>query len=143
MQRSQRIAALFLVLAFLLGGAVGVSADRAINPRAPKNCGAVGIHGAWALMTKDWDISATQQHAIDSLLDQQHLKMVDLYAPVRPALDSARAKSDALSDSTLAQIRVILTPAQQAKLDAMRKDAKQRADFRRSCRDEGRDTTAK
>jgi hypothetical protein len=95
------------------------------------------MRGYWDATTKEWGITAAQRVTIDSLLDLQHDKVVALYTPLRPALDSVRDHVDALSDSTLNQIRLLLTPDQQTKMDAMRADARKRAAIRRACRDEG------
>jgi Spy/CpxP family protein refolding chaperone len=136
MQRSQGLAALFLAGTFLIGGALGFAADRVLTHPGPQMCGPGAMRGYWDAATKEWGITPAQRVIIDSLLDVQHGKVLALYDPMRTMLDSARDRADALSDSTLGQIRLVLTPSQQAKMDEMRKDARERAAMKRACRDE-------
>jgi len=136
MQRSKSLAALFLAGTFIIGGAVGFAVDRALTHPGPQMCGPAGMRGYWDATTKEWGITPAQRVVIDSLLDLQHNKVIALYDPLRTMLDSARDRADAISDSTLGQIRLVLTPKQQAKMDQMRADARQRAALKRACRDE-------
>jgi len=136
MQQSKSLAVLFLVGTFVIGGALGFAADRALTHPGPPMCGPGGMRGYWDATTKEWGITESQRVVIDSLLDQQHEKVLALYSPLQSTLDSVRDRADALSDSTLGRIRLVLTPEQQAKMDQMRKDARERAAMRRACRDE-------
>jgi Spy/CpxP family protein refolding chaperone len=69
-------------------------------------------------------------------MDAQRRKISALYKPLRPTMDSVNAQARAVSDSTLAQLRLVLTPEQQKKLDAMRADMRRREAERRARRDE-------
>ena len=51
---------------------------------------------------------------------RKHRQIVALYKPVKPQLDSIAVVARVVSDSTHAQIKRLLNPDQQAKLDKMR-----------------------
>jgi Spy/CpxP family protein refolding chaperone len=53
--------------------------------------------------------------------------MRQLFAPIRPQLDSLTELSDKMRDSTHEQLKRVLTPEQQVKFDKMHEEAKKRA----------------
>jgi Spy/CpxP family protein refolding chaperone len=69
-------------------------------------------------------------------MDVQHRKIAALFLPVRPRMDSLSRLAQSISDTTQAELRVILTPEQREKMDAMRVEARRHAAERRACRDQ-------
>jgi hypothetical protein len=69
------------------------------------------------------------------LIEQKHRQIVALYKPVQPQLDSIALQARVVSESTHAQIKRLLNPEQQVKLDKMRAAARRDLADRR-----GRDT---
>ena len=124
MERSKGYALMFLLGAFITGGALGFSADRVIGgdrDRDHRSAGRGGGGGGYRQrMAAELDLTAAQQASIDSLLDQKHRQIMTLYRPVQPQLDSLALAARVISDSTHAQIKRLLAPAQQEKLDKMR-----------------------
>jgi Spy/CpxP family protein refolding chaperone len=127
MERSKGYALMFLLGAFLTGGALGFTADRVIGPDRGKDHrggrgggGGGGASGYRQRMAAELDLTAAQQASIDTLLDQKHHQIVALYRPVQPQLDSLALAARVISDSTHAQIKRLLAPAQQVKLDELR-----------------------
>lgn len=118
MERSKGMALMFLLGAFVTGGALGFTADRVIGAghsremREPR--------GSRQKMAKELKLTPAQQASIDSLMEQKHSQIVALYKPVKPQLDSIAVLARVVSDSTHAQIKRLLNPDQQAKLDRMR-----------------------
>jgi Spy/CpxP family protein refolding chaperone len=117
--RPQQLAALFLVSAFLLGGAVGWTAGRVVVPRAEA---APAVSPARAVardeeagkldeFAAELGLSTAQRAAVDSILDERRRVMDSLVAPLRPRLDAAR-------DDARAQIRQRLTAEQRARFSA-------------------------
>jgi len=135
-QRSQWRAALILLGAFLIGGALGFSADHLLHVQRSHGCRASDAHAYWDRIAKEWKLTPAQRVVIDSLMDMQHRKISALYAPARPGMDSLAARARDISDSTQAEMRVILTPEQRRKLDAMRVEARRKATERRACREQ-------
>lgn len=134
MQQTKLAAALVIIGAFVAGGAIGVAGDRALRPDVHPG-GSVSSRSFWDRTATDWGLSEGQRAAIDSLMDEQHEKMSALYRPLRPTIDSVDAIARKISDSTQDRLRLVLTPEQQKKLDAMRaemraRDAKRDADRR-------------
>ena len=118
MERSKGYALMFLLGAFLAGGALGFTADRVIDGGHRRD-----MRGPRAYLQKMADelkLTPQQQASIDSLMEQKRSQIVALYKPVRPQLDSIAVAARVVSDSTHAQIKRLLNPDQQAKLDRMR-----------------------
>jgi Spy/CpxP family protein refolding chaperone len=87
-QRSQQLAALFLLGAFLVGAALGITADRLLAHR-----GATADSTAPTYVdtfSKEMELTPAQRAAVDSILDERHRIFESLLAPVRPKMDSAR-----------------------------------------------------
>lgn len=142
MERSKGYALMFLLGAFLTGGALGFTADRVMGgDRGRDHRGERGRGGGGASyrqrMAAELNLTPAQQASIDSLMDQKHRQIMALYSPVQPQLDSLALTARVISDSTHAQIKRLLSPAQQEKLDKLR--AKGRHDLaKRRGKDGGR-----
>jgi Spy/CpxP family protein refolding chaperone len=123
MERSKGYALMFLLGAFLTGGALGFTADRVIGADREKDHRGGrggGASGYRQRMAAELNLTPAQQASIDTLLDQKHRQIVALYRPVQPQLDSLALAARVISDSTHAQIKRLLAPAQQVKLDQLR-----------------------
>ena len=135
MDRSKGYALMFLLGAFLTGGALGFTADRVIGHGRGREMR--GSRGSRQRMAEELKLTPQQQVSVDSLIEQKHRQIVALYKPVKPQLDSIALLARVVSDSTHAQIKRLLNPEQQARLDRMRSAARRDLADRR-----GRDTSA-
>jgi Spy/CpxP family protein refolding chaperone len=134
MERSKGYALMFLLGAFLTGGALGFTADRVIRVGHGREMR--GPRGYRQRMAEELKLTTQQQASVDSLIEQKHRQIVALYKPVKPQLDSIAVVARVVSDSTHAQIKRLLNPDQQTKLDKMRAGARRELAERR-----GGDTT--
>ena len=117
MRRSKQTALTFLLGALLVGGALGFSADRVLL--RDKICPAgKDQKGLRARMFDELDLSAEQRAAMDSILDDRHRQMRALMAPIRPRLDS-------ISDASWAQMTTIMTDAQRAEFERLRREVRE------------------
>ena len=127
MDRSKGYALMFLLGAFLAGGALGFTADRVIDRdhgremRGGRGGGAAGYRQR---MAAELNLTPAQQASIDSLMDQKHRQIVALYSPVKPQLDSLAVAAGVISDSTHAQIKKLLDSEQQVKFDRLRSESR-------------------
>ena len=123
MQKSKSLAVMFLLGAFLTGGALGFAADHMIGREK-----SFDPHGSRESMSariaKELDLTPAQRISMDSLMARRREQIREVYRPIRPQLDSLDKIGRAISESTHAQVRRILTPEQQVKWDAMRERAK-------------------
>lgn len=123
MQKSKGLAVVFLLGAFLTGGALGFTAehmrgrDKTSGPRG-------GRESMSARIAKELDLAPAQRASMDSLMARRKEQIREVYRPIRPQLDSLEKVGRAISDSTHAQVRRILTAEQQVKWDAMRDRAR-------------------
>jgi len=108
-QRTKAQAVFFLLGAVLVGGALGFTANRAIERRdmLPKD-----QRSSRTQLADRLQLDNAQRRMIDSVLDRRNEEMKVLLEPVRPRLDSVRFAARAV-------IRARLTPAQQAAWDEM------------------------
>ena len=83
-----------------------------------------GPRGYRQKMAEELKLTPKQQASVDSLIEQKHRQIVALYKPVKPQLDSIAVLARVVSDSTHAQIKRLLNPDQQVKLDRMRAGAR-------------------
>ena len=134
MDRSKGYALMFLLGAFIAGGALGFSADRAI--RGSHGRDTRGSRAYRQRMAEELNLTPQQRTSVDSLLEQKHVQIVALYKPLKPQLDSIATLVRVVGDSTHAQIKRLLDPDQQVKLDKMRAAARKDLADRR-----GGDTT--
>lgn len=129
MERSKGYALMFLLGAFLTGGALGFTADRVMGgDRGKDHRGERGRGGGGGSyrqrMAAELNLTPAQQASVDSLMDQKHRQIMALYSPVQPQLDSLALAARVISDSTHAQIKRLLSPAQQEKLDKLRAEGR-------------------
>jgi Spy/CpxP family protein refolding chaperone len=122
MERSKGYAVLFLLGAFVAGGALGFTADRVIDVKHGRDMR--GPRAYRQRMAEELKLTPEQQASVDSLIEQKHRQIVALYKPVKPQLDSIAVLAHVVSDSTHAQIKRLLNPDQQVKLDRMRAGAR-------------------
>lgn len=122
MERSKSYAVMFLLGAFVAGGALGFTADRVIDVKHGRDMR--GPRAYRQRMAEELKLTPEQQASVDSLIEQKHRQIVALYKPVKPQLDSIAVLARVVSDSTHAQIKRLLNPDQQVKLDRMRAGAR-------------------
>ncbi len=121
MQNSKGYAMMFLLGAFVAGGALGFTADRMVQNSARDGHGHENFR---ARIAKELRLNPTQKTAIDSLMTERHRQIVALFKPVKPQLDSINAAARVVSDSTNEQIKRLLDPSQRAAFDKMRDAAR-------------------
>jgi Spy/CpxP family protein refolding chaperone len=136
MERSKGYAMMFLLGAFVAGGALGFTADRVMDVKHGRDLR--GPRASRQRMAEELKLTPRQQASVDSLIDQKHRQIVTLYKPIKPQLDSIAVLARVVSDSTHAQIKRLLNPDQQVKLDKMRAAARRELAERR-----GGDTTGR
>jgi Spy/CpxP family protein refolding chaperone len=117
MERSKGYALMFLLGAFIAGGALGFTADRVIDSGHRRD---MRGRASRQKMAEELKLTPQQQASIDSLMEQKRQQIVALYKPVKPQLDSIAIAARVVSDSTHAQIKRLLNADQQTKLDRMR-----------------------
>lgn len=121
MQRSKSNAILFLLVAFLVGGAVGYTLDNAFHH------GGRDQRPSRDRMARELKLTAAQRAQFDSIMNNRRTQMRELFKPIRPQLDSLQKIARAMGDSTHEQLKKILTPEQGKKLDEMRERGRRRA----------------
>jgi hypothetical protein len=122
MERSKGYALMFLLGAFLAGGALGFTADRMMDVRHDRD--SRGSRAYRQRMAEELNLTPAQQSSIDSLIEEKHRQIMALYKPVKPQLDSIAILAREVSDSTHEQIKRLLNADQQQKLDRMRASAR-------------------
>jgi len=135
MEKSKGYAMMFLLGAFVAGGALGFTADRVMDSRHGHERGSRAYRQR---MAEELKLTPQQQASVDSLIEQKHRQIVTLYKPVKPQLDSIAVLARVVSDSTHAQIKRLLNPEQQQKLDKMRAAARKELNERRGGDSTGR-----
>jgi hypothetical protein len=119
MQRPKQQALAFLLGAVLVGGVVGFVSGRVTTQRDEST-----IASRRKAMYDDLGLETKQRSAMDSLLDDSNCQLDALFKPLQPALDSIKL-------ARRAQINLILTPDQRARLEIRRKDDDARHDAER------------
>ena len=137
MQRSKSYALMFLLGAFIAGGALGFTADRVMT-REKHSDGRGNGRSSLERIARELDLTAAQRANFDSITSRSRTQMRELWRPIRPQLDSIQEIAKALSDSTHEELKRMLTPAQATKLDEMRERGRRRAEARRGSRDRDR-----
>jgi len=128
MHRSKQQAIAFLLGALLVGAVLGFSADRMMGgdghgrPRSWRE--------ARARMYDDLELTTTQRVAMDSVLDRGRREMQEITRPMRPRLDSVRARTDSA-------MRQILNDEQRARFDERRQRRKDDHGRREGGKDRG------
>jgi Spy/CpxP family protein refolding chaperone len=123
MHRAKQQAAMFLLGALLVGGALGFSADRYIGHQKFAT-----QYGPRQRFYDQLGLSPQQRNTLDSLAFQQDCVIKSVLAPEQPKLDSIRA-------SFRAQWRQVFTKEQSARYDEIRSRhaAEQAKEPRRQC----------
>jgi len=130
MQRSKSYALLFLLAAFLAGGALGFTVDRWMSHLHGR-----GERPSRERMARELNLTPAQRTQFDSIMNTGRTQMRELFKPIRPTLDSLQKVARQMGDSTHEQLKKILTPQQAKKLDEMRERARRRAAEREAERD--------
>ena len=133
MQRSKSYALLFLLAAFIAGGALGFTADRYLSRGHGRS-----DRPSRDRMAKELDLTPAQRVQFDSLMNARRTQMREVFKPIRPQMDSLQKIAKAIGDSTHEQLKRILTPEQGRKLDEMREHGRKRA-AERARRDSDKD----
>ncbi len=111
--RSRQTATMFLLGALLTGGVLGFSANRVFaGGRKPLVQPQRQLRDQLA---ERLQLTPAQRERVDSILDDRHRQMNEVLKPVRPRMDSIRLNARA-------NIRRILTPAQDVEFEAMLKE---------------------
>ena len=126
MQRSKSYALMFLLGAFIAGGALGFTADRVMTRDNHTRGGRPSLDR----MAKELELTDAQRVQFDSITAGRRAQMKALWAPLRPQMDSFEKIARTISDSTHEQLKRILTPEQGKKLDEMRERGRRRAEAR-------------
>ncbi len=128
MQRSKTFASLLLLVVFLAGGALGYTADKIMRDRGHSR----GDRGRPSIdrMARELGLTPAQRAGFDSIMDSRRKQMHELYKPMQPQLDSLMKLGHTIGDSTHEQLKRLLNPEQQAKLDRMRDEMRRRGDRR-------------
>lgn len=126
MQRSKSYALMFLLGAFIAGGALGFTADRVMTRDKPARNGRPSLDR----MARELELTPVQRAQFDSIMAGRRAQMRALWAPLRPQMDSIQQIARAVGDSTHEQLKRVLKPEQAAKLDAMRERGRKRAEAR-------------
>jgi Spy/CpxP family protein refolding chaperone len=114
MRQSKQLALMFLLGAVLVGGAMGFTVDRFMM--RDNFCPRRGdVRATRERFAESLELNAAQRAAIDTILDGKHRQMAALLKPIRPQME-------AISDSARAQMKRVLDPRQQARLDEMHRE---------------------
>ncbi len=120
---------MFLLGAFLTGGAVGFAADRAVTRARPVR--ASDDRAMRDEFAQEMSLSTDQRRVIDSVFDWRRARDRELMQIIQPSRDSLR-------DSARVLIRAHLTDEQQTKFTALIERNKRRADSVMRAREAGR-----
>jgi hypothetical protein len=108
MRSSKQLAVMFLLSAGLVGGALGFTADRLWG----RDTSCQDPRSSRALLYDRLELTADQRSAWDAILDDRHRQFDSLLKPIKPQMDSVRARGRA-------QIRALLTPQQRERFEAI------------------------
>jgi hypothetical protein len=91
-QRPKTLAAIFLLGAFVVGGTLGVAADRTVGDRFLPRAEAATVPQRNAIddFSVEIGLTAGQRAAVDSIMDERHRIIDSIMAPVRPQITAAR-----------------------------------------------------
>jgi len=134
MQRSKSYALLFLLTAFLAGGALGYTADRFMSRDQHRH-----ERPSRERMARELNLTPAQRTQFDSIMNIRRTQMREIFRPIRPQMDSLQKIAKVLGDSTHEQLKRVLTPQQAKKLDEMRERGRRRAAESRATSDSGRE----
>ena len=122
MQRSKSYALLFLLAAFIAGGALGFTADRFLTRGHGRN-----DRPSRDRMARELNLTPAQRVQFDSLMNARRTQMREVFKPIKPQMDSLQQVAKAIGDSTHEQLKRNLSPEQGRKLDEMREHGRKRA----------------
>lgn len=109
MQNSKQLAVMFLLGAFLVGGALGFTADRVWG----RDSACRDPRSSRALLYDRLELTSDQRIAWDGILDDRHRQFDSLFKPIKPQMDSIRLRARA-------QMRALLTtPEQRERFEAI------------------------
>lgn len=128
MQRSKSFAVVLLLGVFLAGAALGYTFDHVMRGRDHPR----GDRGRPSIdrMARELGLTSAQRAGFDSIMESRRKQMGELYKPIQPQLDSLMKVGKTIGDSTHEQLKRLLNPEQQAKLDMMRERMRRRGDHR-------------
>ncbi len=89
MKNSKNLALMFLLGTFLTGGVLGFTANRFMNRDQVCYSGSTG-GSLLAIMSQRLGLTAEQQHAVDSILDERSRQYKVVLDPIRPRTDSIK-----------------------------------------------------
>ncbi|MEQ1691577.1 MAG: hypothetical protein ABMA00_09845 [Gemmatimonas sp.] len=108
--RPKSLALMFVLGAFLTGGAVGFAADRAVTRSRPQR--QFDERAGRDSLAQELNLTADQRRIFDSVMDWRRERSREIMQQYRPMLDSVR-------DSGRVLMMQALDTAQQAKLKAL------------------------
>jgi hypothetical protein len=117
------LASLALILAFVAGAFAGAAWERMRTPDRRRVPTPRTVHEITASMQGRYGLSDAQARQVETILARRRPRVDSLMATIRPQLRAA-------FDSTSAEIRTVLTPAQREKFD--REQAIRRHNFDRA-----------
>jgi hypothetical protein len=114
MRQSKNLAMMFLLGAFLVGGALGFSADRYIHRDQVCTTKAQGSPAAGLLdiLATRLRLDSAQSQAVDAILDERAAQYKKAWEPLKPRMDS-------IKENSRSQIRRLLTPEQIREFEAL------------------------
>lgn len=121
MHRTKTMALMFLLGAFLAGGALGFAADRVTEKSKRDRPNRAEYRERFA---RELGLTADQRRVIDSLMESNRARVRALYAPIKPTMDSIAAQRDSIFSGTQRELRGLLRPDQQSKFDRMQERAR-------------------
>ncbi len=127
MQRTKQQALMFLLVAALVGGALGFSADRYLTHEK-----VVSQYGPRTKFYDEIGLTQQQRSTLDSLAFQQECTVRTVLTPHDSVLKSIRARFQAQRDSVFTKDQLAKLNARRAEMDARRK-AELEKEPRRQC----------
>lgn len=111
MRDSKNLALMFLLGAFLTGGVLGFTANRYINRDQVCTTGTTSA-SLRSILSERLRLSADQQHAVDSILDERSRQYRIEIEPIRPRMDAIKLNARE-------QIRRVLNEEQRKNFEAL------------------------
>lgn len=111
MRDSKNLALMFLLGAFLTGGVLGFTANRYINRDQVCTTGTTSA-SLRGILSERLRLSADQQHAVDSILDERSRQYRIEIEPIRPRMDAIKLNARE-------QIRRVLNEEQRKNFEAL------------------------
>ncbi|HMN08370.1 MAG TPA: hypothetical protein PKC83_06240 [Gemmatimonadaceae bacterium] len=111
MRDSKNLALMFLLGAFLTGGVLGFTANRYINRDQVCTSG-TGTASLRGILSERLRLSAEQQHAVDSILDERSRQYMVELDPIRPRMEAIKLNARE-------QIRRVLNEEQRRQFEAL------------------------